>query len=371
VGRKLLFAIVFLLILACLAEVGLRVAYRISRGSWNFAGTLDAPEKLYIPHPYNAYSLAPNVTIETHVGTLHTNQWGNRGPDQSYDKPPGVVRLVTLGGSTTFCPYASEDAKTWPAQLAKKLNQKLAPQRFEVLNYGAAGYNSADSMTTFALRAIDRQPDIVIVHHAWNDINAGIKPGLVSDYTHRREVASHRPRGWWFKLAIYRTYTVFKKNLAGANRPLGSSENIDPRAVEIYQRNIESIVLLAKPRGIEPVLLTLATKLPPDDDPDWQNEMKRFKPKDVPMWFEFTPTGVFRTFKAYNDATRRVARRWGIALVDLANTYPRDEENFIDFGHKTDAGLELFAEMVAQALIDQGVIDRVLAARETTAPIEQ
>jgi hypothetical protein len=370
--RKAVFAVVFLLILAAVVEGGLRVAYRISRGSWNFAGTMDATERLYIPHPYNAYSLAPNVTISTHVGTLHTNQWGNRGPEQSYEKPPGVVRIVTLGGSTTFCPYASEDAKAWPAQLERMLNESCAPQRIEVVNYAAAGYNSADSLNTFALRALDRDPDIVIVHHAWNDLGVGIRPGLVSDYTHRRKVASHRPHSWWHKLAIYRTYVAYKGSVLnkflGRERPVGTAEDIDPRAVEIFERNVESIVLLAQPRGIEPVLLTFASRLPADDDPDWRSKLEHVKVlafQDV-----FTPVGVFRAFKAYNEAIRRIAARRHVVVVDLANTYPREDRYFQEheFAHRTDAGLEVFARTVADALLREGVIDRAAARQQVRGP---
>ncbi|UCG32921.1 MAG: SGNH/GDSL hydrolase family protein [Phycisphaerales bacterium] len=358
-GRKILYFLILLLTLACATEVGLRVAYRIVRGSWNFAGSFDAQQRLYTPHPYNAYSLAPNVTLDTHIGTVHTSPWGTRGPEHSYEKPPGVIRIVTLGGSTTFCVYASDDGKTWPAQLEAVLNERLAPRRFEVINYGAAGYNSADSLATFALRAIDRDPDIVIVLHAWNDISLAIKPGLVSDYTHHRDVASHHQRGWWFQLAIARTLWLVRGKLARAHlTPAGTAEDIDPRAVELYERNVESIVLLAQPRGIETVLVTFATRLPPDNDPDWRSRIDQVK--FMPLRHHFTPAGVFHAVTAYNQALRRIAQRRGATLVDLANTYPRDVKYFADFAHKTDQGLRLFAEMLADQLIEQGVIDRVL-----------
>ncbi len=360
-GRKLTFALIAVLLLAGLAEGGLRVAYRISRGTWNFAGTLDASERLYVPHPYNAYSLSPNETIVTHVGTVHTNQWGNRGPDQTYDKPPGVIRILTLGGSTTFCPYASDDLKTWPAQLERLLNERLGRRAVEVVNYAAAGYNSADIVSTFSLRAIDRNPDIVIFHEAWNDIGAAIVGEVQSDYTNRRKAGSHAKQGWWFNLAIVRTYVVLKGRLAKAQRPEGKADGITPRAVEIYERNVESLVLLAKPRGITPVLLTYATRLPPDDDPDWAAHMP---PREkLALQYEFTPAGVRAAFKAYNDAVRRVAARQGVPLIDMANLYPREAANWVDFAHKSDAGLEAFARIVAGELVRQGLVAETNAAR--------
>ena len=143
----------------------------------------------------------------------------------------------------------------------------------------------------------------------------------------------------------------------------GTAEDIDPRAIEIYERNVESIVLLAQPRGIESVLLTFATRLPADDDPDWRSRMEQLEV--LAYEWVFTRAGLFRAFKAYNDAMRRIAARRRVVLVDLANIFPREEPYCTsDFAHKTDAGLEVFARMVAEALIREGVIERAAARRQ-------
>ena len=89
------------------------------------------------------------------------------------------------------------------------------------------------------------------------------------------------------------------------------------------------------------------------------------------MRHHFTPAGVFRAVGAYNQALRRIAERRGATLVDMANTYPRDTKYFADFAHKTDEGLRLFAEMVADQLIEQGVIDRAMSRPKGPAPAGQ
>ena len=328
---------------------------------------MDMKERLYVAHPYTCFALSPNVTIETHSSVIHTNRWGNRGPDQPYEKLADTVRIVCLGGSTTFCPYASDDAHTWTARLEAMLGQHYAPHRIEVINYSAPGYNSAESLTTFALRAIDRDPDLVIIHHGWNDLSQGTAPGLVSDYTHVRKAGAVGRQGWQYKLATYRVYLLVKKRWGWARRPKGTMEDLDPRVVEIMERNLESIILLAKPRGIQPVLVTFASQLPADDDPEALAKVGRIE--QLILIHRFTPAGLFRAVKAVNDGVRRVAERHGLLLVDLANTLPR-EGCFGDFAHKTDEGLEGFADLLARAMIEDGVIDRVLARRESsTAPV--
>jgi hypothetical protein len=248
------------------------------------------------------------------------------------------------------------------------LNEYYNTDRVEVINYSAAGYNSAESLTTFALRALDRDPDIVIVHHGWNDLTAATDPDFKADYTHRRKVAEVSTKPWWFKLALYRFYIEMRSRFNRARRPPGTMEHVSARAMGVYERNLESIVLLAQPRGIEPVLVTMASRLAPDDDPDAGAKAAKVKErirKDV-----LTPAGLARGIRAGNDCMRRVAARRGCLLVDLANEFPRDEGNFVegDFGHKTDKGLEIFARLVVNAMIEDGMVERALAAEEAPAP---
>ena len=361
-GRKLAFTALVLLLLLGFAEGGLRLAYFVYRGSWTFIGSLGMKQRLYTPHPYTAYQLVPNIEAATYQVLLHTNRWGNRGPDQPYEKPPGTVRIVTLGGSTTFNVFASDDAHTWPAQLERLLNEHYGTDRIEVVNYAVAGYNSAESLTTFALRAIDRDPDIVVVHHGWNDITPATEPGFRSDYTHRRKAGVNKVAPWWARLAVYRVSLVLRGRRARSIKPAGTAEGLSPRAVAVYERNLESIILLAKPRGIEPVLVTLATRLSPDNDPEGPARAAHTKHRTHKD--RLTPAGLFRAVKANNDCMRRLAEQYGCLLVDLGIAYPRDEANFLagDFGHKTDAGLELFARLVAEAMIREGLVARALAA---------
>ncbi len=358
--RKLLFALIALLLLAALAEGGLRVAYFVTRGSWNFMGDMDKGDKLYMPHPYTAYQLVPDSHIESRNAIIHINRWGTRGPDQPYEKPPGNVRIVCLGGSTTFSILVSDDAHTWPLQLQRMLNEHYSTDRVEVLNYAAAGYNSAEALHTFMLRAIDRTPDVVIFHEGWNEIAAATDPGFQADYSHRRKANAQTQKPFWYRLALVRIYRYAAEVMRKRAEPPGTLEELPPRALAIYERNMESLVFLSKPRGIEPVFITMATRLPPDDDPAALSKVDAVPHKIFQG--RLTPAGLFHAMKANNDCMRRVARRHGCLVVDLANTYPREAENFVpgDFGHKTDRGDELFARLVADALIADGMVERAL-----------
>ncbi len=62
------------------------------------------------------------------------NEQGFRGRNFG-PKSPGVVRVVTLGASSTFGFY-NRDHETYPHQLEQVLNERCDSQHFEVLNLG-------------------------------------------------------------------------------------------------------------------------------------------------------------------------------------------------------------------------------------------
>ena len=71
-------------------------------------------------------------------------------------------------------------------QLEKILKSK-SKKNIEVNNCGVAGYNSADLSISFMLQNIDTKPNAVIIYHAYNDIEAYLKPNFSSDYSHSRK----------------------------------------------------------------------------------------------------------------------------------------------------------------------------------------
>jgi|GEM_PF-3401856 len=138
--------------------------FRLKEGRWLFRGQ---PLPLYgyafEQHPYL-------VGIPRSGGVLPL--WGKKvtftgnrtrwtgGSTFGDDK----IRVVCLGGSTTFGAYASDD-ETWPAQL-----QMLLGDRYAVYNYGMLGYTTAENIIQMALLIPEIKPDIVVFYTGWDDI---------------------------------------------------------------------------------------------------------------------------------------------------------------------------------------------------------
>lgn len=362
IRRKVVFALVFLALLVVGAELGLRVVHRVVRGSWVFAPTLDAGRKMYRVHPSSNYSLVPGYEMSiTNRMDISIGESGFRQAPESRNKPAGTIRIACLGGSTTFCTYATRAERTWPAQMGAKLGAMYPGLHFEIINAGVAGYTTAESLPTLALRVLEYEPDIVIVHHVLNDAKpVSFDDGFRSDYTHWRQASIKTgDEPWWASTAVYRTFEYVRFKLRASARPLGSAAGPILLGVATFERNLETMIAIARRFGAEPVLMTMASMFPSEDISP-ENAEKEAANRSVLREF-YSDSGVLVAMRTMNQSVRDVADQNQVVLVDMVNRFPKDGDYFEDVVHKNDAGLEAFAEMLTGELVSSGVIERARA----------
>ncbi len=80
--------------------------------------------------------------------------------DRSAIKPPGVTRIVILGGSNTYGAMV-DDEDTYPAIMDRVLNEKY-PGRFEVWNAGLSAYVTSQKIVYAEKILKEYNPDILI-----------------------------------------------------------------------------------------------------------------------------------------------------------------------------------------------------------------
>ena len=142
--------------------------------------------RVYQGHPFLQFTGVPSRKLigNRALGNLADfNNFGFVGRDFKYKKPNGVVRIAALGASTT--------ARGYPALLEEFLNAKVqSPTKsFEVMNFGLGHYTSANTLTNFVLNVVDFAPDVIIIHHGWNDIHARAKETVFrGDYGHHLKI---------------------------------------------------------------------------------------------------------------------------------------------------------------------------------------
>ncbi len=178
---KLTIALIILTALVTLAVEGLsawlmtpscQIGRRILMGRENIQLTR---EQNAIGQAYLMYICAPNYCYPKDV-PKH-NAEGYRGKLVPLDRRPGVLRVICLGGSTTYGSTVPLPNQTWPAVLEEILRAKL-PQGWsdvEVLNGGLSYGTSAEILTHYHFKYHYYRPDVVIINEGGNDAEGHVR----------------------------------------------------------------------------------------------------------------------------------------------------------------------------------------------------
>ncbi|HID21989.1 MAG TPA: SGNH/GDSL hydrolase family protein [Planctomycetaceae bacterium] len=172
-------AILLLVVLTCVIEVGLRV-YETVRATEArpldddsiIAGSLCAHHQL---KPFLRTSFVQPDTGQSIA--LTTNSFGMRGPEPAVPKPPGTIRVLCLGDETVLSPETP-----WADLFTTRLQEWLTSRTgrtVEVLNAGVPGYCPLLSYLQLKHRLMALQPDLVIVNFDMSDV--------ADDYRYRRD----------------------------------------------------------------------------------------------------------------------------------------------------------------------------------------
>src|SRR5688572_22571807 len=126
-----------------------------------------ARHEMFRAHPYLSVTLNKNFNHTFKTGSeyhsVKTTELGTRWTGADL-KDTSKIRIVCIGGSTTFC-TGVKDEDSWPAVLQRKLGDKYA-----VINFGVPAYKSVEAIIQLALFVPEVKPDIVVMYMGWNDL---------------------------------------------------------------------------------------------------------------------------------------------------------------------------------------------------------
>jgi len=117
------------------------------------------------PHRHGWY-LADGAKSPVHITAAAV-----RDREHTLDKPEGVYRIVVLGDEYTEA-MAVPVQRTWWWQLPRELQRcGFQPDKLvEVLNFGVAGYGTAQEYVLLETKAMRYQPDLVLLQFSPNDV---------------------------------------------------------------------------------------------------------------------------------------------------------------------------------------------------------
>ncbi|HMD42791.1 MAG TPA: hypothetical protein VKH45_06950 [Candidatus Acidoferrum sp.] len=153
--KELILAGVVLLAIPLLAEIALRAA------------RVQFDPQLYRPNRELGWVMRPRasgvVTTETKQ-YVAINERGFHDKEHSYEKPINVFRIAVLGNSWTEALQVPLE-KNYCSVLEKELVDKrcFGGKPVEVLNFGVAGYSTAQELLELQQEVWKYQPDLVIV----------------------------------------------------------------------------------------------------------------------------------------------------------------------------------------------------------------
>ena len=121
------------------------------------------------------------VTFDVDTGEtfdVSINSRGFRGPDFPPERDEAVIRVITLGSSSTFG-YYNRDSTTYPHLLEESLNLRCRDDpRFEVLNLGIPHASSGQILALFRREGLDLDPDVVTFYEGRNDSREVTRPRM-------------------------------------------------------------------------------------------------------------------------------------------------------------------------------------------------
>jgi D-alanyl-lipoteichoic acid acyltransferase DltB (MBOAT superfamily) len=107
--------------------------------------------------------LVPSKSILYHGKRFSTNRWGMRDKDYEQIAPPDTYRAVLLGPSFVMGSGVADD-EMFDELLEEHLNRENAGEKikkYEILNFGVAGYSALQELAIFETRGLSFKPDAV------------------------------------------------------------------------------------------------------------------------------------------------------------------------------------------------------------------
>ena len=337
-------------------------------------------------------------------------------PRYKRDKPEGVRRIIILGGST-LASFGSSPFDSIPGHAQRMLSDESSTVRpgvrFEVINAGVGGYNSAQEYLYLMSELVYYKPDIVVFYDGWNEsIN---QHGHFSDATsaylrkakkfkpvpfssvrtkRHREYSDHIERsygpagaavilkdavsrwlsGMWLHTGIrywgwkyqYRKnwkrvwkgiFGIFKKIEKRPSHVEAIKKDYDPRTLKVFEENTRRSAALAELHGfnvlfaLQPVIGVDSKSYAPGREQNWANSDIGKAKIMRRQWFY----GVARPM--LSALADEYAEQKNICFADMSGVLSDIKETlYVDEGHLNSRGNRIVAAAMIKQLAECGFL---------------
>ncbi len=269
---NLTLAVVSVLVLLVVMEVGLRFAGFQTRGTWT-SPPYDRVEGIgHLFKPGYDGEMYKGISSRWQEIPVHTNSHGLRGEDFPVAKPSGEKRVLVVGDSFAFG-YLLPDDETFPTLLQKDLSAIPGIGNVRVINGGVPGYGIRNISGLLQHRGFGWKPDVVVMMASPGDIaDAGLRKdhdaggggervNIRQDLRLYQAVRSSALMNF-LQYAFFRALTASDPTMKldrGLHAP-NPSPSVE-QAWGRYRKLFEELVALSKARGIPFVVVTYPGEL--------------------------------------------------------------------------------------------------------------
>ena len=335
------------------------------RSSYNLAYRPSAFSRHTLKPEQEVFALAADGRVQLDRRRFRIDRHGFRTDDEeelSFDKPPGEVRIVFLGGSHVFDLHCvdADGCPGYPALIGQRLRAEGWPVR--VINAGMPGQDSRSFAARLGLELHRFAPDYVVFASVWNDLKwmsrldreqrmLDAPLSKTDNPLVEADAAIDRWLGW---SALYRTirdrWWIWRRGLE-ARGVEGRARSPAPAAVdrerarEQYRINFAAAAAVARQIGAQPVLALEGRLVAADNSAE---EIGRISMHLIPV---DSHARLVRDFAVCDAELKRLSAAEALPLIDLRSELaPRRAELFSDHVHTTPAGSRALAAAYAREL---------------------
>lgn len=267
-ARGLIFVLIGVLAVEFLGGVYLKFRYGASGKSYGIFQPDSELRMVHKPHSFNTWT--------------RLNNYGFRNPDDvAADKKEGVLRVLAVGGSTTFG-INLKDEDTYPLKLQRKLRLHPDFKTAEVWNAGVVCYSAGHNLVLLKRLLPKLKPDYVLLFEGVNEqLNAWVLQqdgfnldnlkdyGLIgkkysqADWLMQNSFIIKLISSRWVKFEEAKRAKKAREDEA-RHVPEKKLEAIHPWIIENYRRLLREMIQEIRQHGATPVIIRFATHRRPD-----------------------------------------------------------------------------------------------------------
>ncbi len=320
------------------------LSYKLYRGKFLFQNGKQE-NILFEEHPYLVGVPKKNFQLTNASGDvkISTDHLGRRVSYPEHMKhPEDATQIVCLGGSSTFGTGVT-DADSWPYILQEKLGKGYC-----VTNLGVPGYSTLEAVIQLSTIVPEIEPDIIIMYEGWNDLKNYHLANIESTYSEhgmlqRTILKVNRKKS----LADYSfIYFIAKKIKSGFHDRIKPKETYpfnDPRVDSLYAKNLRTMRTLGKHLNAKQIFVPQVLNL------KWFSERRDIEN----LWSSNIPNeDMPELLKRFNQlmSTSVPTEKDIITIDSILFIRNWEDRHFVDEGHFSKAGGEVFTELLITAI---------------------